>query len=110
MLDGGLYENQNFWCCVFGLKEKGSSGIRYIGQTKIPLNRHLNNIIREVMRRPKEIRDTPFDKWVRGCVRGGVRLEIVSLDNNGMLNTTNLSLIKQYRRDGHQLLNTQGVN
>lgn len=103
-----------WWCYVYYLKEEGSDDIRYIGQTRVPLDKCLKNLYRDATRtRPnrdpnKPARShPPLENWIRDCIQNQKTIEIHMLKENGVFNITKLSLMKLYQENGCQLLNQE---
>lgn len=88
-------------CIVYGLRETGSTSVRYVGQTSVDLQERLRrhwHDCRNHLRRPRAM-------WMRDVAAKGGEIEIFPLETGAIWNESEIRWISRLRQEGADLLN-----
>jgi hypothetical protein len=88
-------------CTVYGLQERGSDEIRYIGQTAYSVENRLKRHWAEARNGNKTARSN----WMRSVAEAGGEIEIVALEEGADWNEAEKAWIAAYRASGNNLFN-----
>lgn len=90
---------------VYGLysTENGPSVIRYIGQTKYPLNQRRNAHVKESK---EKTAITHLHRWIRGVYSRGFDVKAFLLKSGARWNSDEMEFIKKFRSLGFRLTNS----
>lgn len=88
-------------CTVYGLREKGTDRVRYIGQTSYPIDDRLYRHWQEANKGNKTARSN----WMRSIRDRGGEIEAVPLEENAIWNEAEIKWISHYRGIDDRLLN-----